>query len=132
MGVFEHFPYTNFHDMNDAWILKVVKECAEAVESMEEWKAQHQQEYEELKQFMDDIEAGNFPQSMYDAMISWLESNALEIVGNMVKFISVGINNNGYITITIPEHWKDLIFKTTGYDYNTPLQPEYGHLCLLY
>lgn len=26
MGVFEHFPYTNFHDLNLDWILKIIKE----------------------------------------------------------------------------------------------------------
>ena len=132
MGIFEHFPYTNFHDMNDAWVLQIVKECKAAVDDLEAWKAQHQEEYQELKDFMDDIEAGNFPDSMYEAMRSWLEENAIDIVGEMVKHVYFGLDNNGHFIVTIPQQWKDLVFKTTGYDYNTPLQTEFGHLCLLY
>lgn len=132
MGVFEHFPYTNFHGMNDAWVLKTVKECAAAVDDMETWKEQHQQEYQELKEFMDNINAGNFPDSMYDAMRAWFEANALDLVGSMVKQVYFGLNDEGYFIATIPEQWSDLIFKTTGWDYNTPLQPEFGHLCILY
>lgn len=26
MGVFEHYPYTNFHELNLDWIIKLVKE----------------------------------------------------------------------------------------------------------
>lgn len=132
MGIFEHFPYTNFHDMNDAWVLRVVKECIATVDNMEEWKSQHQEEYQELKDFMDAINAGNFPDSMYDAMRAWFQANALDLVGSMVKQIYFGLNDEGYFIVTIPEQWSDLIFKTTGWDYNTPLQPEYGHLCILY
>lgn len=132
MGVFEHFPYTNFHDMNDAWVLKTVKECKAAVDDMEAWKEQHKQEYQELKEFMDAINAGNFPDSMYDAMRAWFEANAIDLVGSMVKQVYFGLNDEGYFIATIPQQWSDLIFKTTGWDYNTPLQPEYGHLCILY
>lgn len=132
MGIFEHFPYTNFHDMNDAWVLQTVKECKAAVDDMEAWKTQHQEEYQELKDFMDDIEAGNFPPSMYDAMRTWLETNAFNIIGEMIKHVYFGLDDNGHFIVTIPQNWAELVFKTTGYDFNTPLQPEFGHLCLLY
>lgn len=26
-GIFEQFPYTNFHDLNLDWVLKTIKEC---------------------------------------------------------------------------------------------------------
>ena len=81
---------------------------------------------------MDAINAGNFPDSMYDAMRRWFEANAIDLVGAMVKQVYFGLNDDGYFVVTIPEQWRDLIFKTTGWDYNTPLQPEYGHLCILY
>lgn len=32
MGVFEQFPYTNFHDLNLDWIIKKVKECLDQVD----------------------------------------------------------------------------------------------------
>ena len=33
MGVFEHFPYTNFHDLNLDWILRIIKELDTEVNS---------------------------------------------------------------------------------------------------
>ena len=126
------YPYTDFHEMNLDWIVTVTKDCARIVDDLNQWRAEHEVEYQQLKEFMDNINAGNFPPSMYAAMRTWLEKNALTIVGEMVRFISVGINDNGYFFITIPEKWRDLTFNTTGYDLNTPLQPEYGHLVISY
>jgi hypothetical protein len=31
MGVFEQFPYTNYHDLNLDWVLKVIKELQAAI-----------------------------------------------------------------------------------------------------
>ena len=48
MGVFEHFPYTNFHDLNLDWILSRVKEVLAEADSLEQWKGTHEQEYQIL------------------------------------------------------------------------------------
>ena len=32
----------------------------------------------------------------------------------------------------IPESWDDIQFLTTGWDWSTPLMPDYGHLVLGY
>ena len=34
MGIFEHFPYTNFHELNLDWLLKAVKELDKKVEAL--------------------------------------------------------------------------------------------------
>ena len=36
MGLFEHFPYTNFHELNLDWIIKTVKDLDEKVDSIED------------------------------------------------------------------------------------------------
>jgi predicted metal-dependent hydrolase len=36
MGVFEQFPYTNFHNLNLDWILKTMKEYVATVEALKE------------------------------------------------------------------------------------------------
>ena len=36
MGLFEQFPYTNFHELNLDWILKKIKELNEKVDSIED------------------------------------------------------------------------------------------------
>lgn len=48
MGVFEHFPYTNFHDLNLDWILAKVKEVLAEADSLEQWRGTHEQEYKIL------------------------------------------------------------------------------------
>ena len=61
----------------------------------------------------------------------------LKTVEEMVnKYITAGVyfglTDDGYFKAMIPEAWDKIYFRTTGYDYNTPLQPEYGHLVLEY
>lgn len=34
MGVFEQFPYTNFHNLNLDWVLQKMRECGASVEEM--------------------------------------------------------------------------------------------------
>lgn len=48
MGVFEHFPYTNFHDLNLNWIIGLIKSLDERTDSLESWESIHQDEYEVL------------------------------------------------------------------------------------
>ena len=36
MGLFEQFPYANFHELNLDWILKKIKELDEKVDSIED------------------------------------------------------------------------------------------------
>ena len=36
MGIFENFPYTNFHDLNLDWLLKLTKKNSEDIEALQE------------------------------------------------------------------------------------------------
>ena len=132
MGVFDHFPYTNFHELNLDWILKHFKEFIAELSELEDWRVQHEQDYEELKRLVDQIEDGVLPDAVYQKLYNWMQQNAFDIIGNMIKFITVGLNDNGYIVIRFPDQWNELIFNTTGLDINTALQPEYGHLTISY
>lgn len=132
MGVFEHFPYTNFHDLNTDWILKIIKDLDAKVDDLEDWKATHEAEYAQLKAFMDSINAGNIPPAFIQSMRNWLIDNAYDIIGSYVKFINFGLSDNGYFVVNIPAPWSSLIFQTTEYDIFTPLQTEYGHLTISY
>ena len=128
MGVFDHFPYTNFHELNLEWILKHFKEFIAELSELEDWRAQHEQDYQELKQIYDDIVAGNFPQSMIDALYKWMQDNALDLVSSMIKHVYFGLTNDGYFCAFIPQNWSDVQFDTIM-DYDSPL---YGHLMLIY
>lgn len=132
MGFFNQFPYTDFHELNLDFLLKNYKTLLDDLAQLDTWVEQHQQEYEELKSFMDQIEDGVLPEAVYNNLVTWLQANAFDIIGEMIKFISVGLTTDGHLLITIPEQWKELTFRVTGYDINVPIQPEFGHLCILY
>ena len=132
MGVFDHFPYTNFHELNLTWILQHFKEFIAELADLEDWRSQHETEYQELKELVDQIENGVLPDAVYQKLYVWLQNNMYDLIGSMIKFITVALNDNGYIVLRYPQQWHELIFNTTGLDINTPLQPEYGHLTISY
>lgn len=129
---FNKFPYTDFHELNLDFLLKNYKGLLDSLAQLDSWVDQHQQEYEELKSFMDAINAGNLPSAVYDKLRQWFFDNAFDLVGEMVKHVYFGLNDSGYFIVTIPQVWKDLIFNTTGLDITVPIQPEYGHLTISY
>lgn len=49
----------------------------------------------------------------------------------LLKMIIVGINDEGYMVISIPQSWYDITFGTTGYDIIIPGY-DFGHLVLSY
>ena len=42
------------------------------------------------------------------------------------------LTDSGYFVAYIPENWESIKFGTTGLDVDAPIQPEFGHLVLLY
>ncbi len=130
--MFNIYPYINVNDLNLDWIIKHFKEFLDNLASLNEWRQTHEAEYQELKNFMDAINAGELPGAVYQELRTWIEANAIDIIGSLVKSVYFGITDNGYFVAYIPENWGDIIFNTTGLDINLPIQPEYGHLVLSY
>lgn len=128
--MFNLYPYLNVNDLNLDWIIGHFKEFIDEISSLEEWRRTHEEEYQQLLAWQTAINDGNFPPSMYTAMQTWFENNALELVGNMVKFISVEVNDLGYFVIKIPDQWTEIYFRTTGYDMPDMLGVDYGHLAI--
>lgn len=128
---FNKYPYTDFHELNLDWVLTTVKQLFEAVQQIDGWIDNHQQEYEELKALYDQIMAGNFPPSIKNAFAAWMQANALDLVGDLVKMVIFNITDDGYFVAYIPESWDDIIFGTTGLDVILPGY-DYGHLVLSY
>lgn len=127
--MFNQYPYINENDLNLDYILKHLKEFMARVVTLEEWRAQHEDEYEELKQLYDDIMSGNFPPSVVAAFEDWMRRNALDLVGELVKMVFFGITMDGHFVAYIPESWDDIIFGTSGLD-DFPAGVDYGHLTL--
>ena len=130
MGLFEHFPYTNFHDLNLDWILRVVKDLYQEVSKQTDWIEEHQKEYEELKALYDAIISGDFPKEMYDSLHEWVVNNSKSIIGDLIKSVFF-VLEDGYLVAYIPESWSDIVFGTTGLD-DFPAGYDFGHLTLTY
>ena len=131
MAFFDKYPYTDFHELNLDWVLKTVKALMQAVDSLDEWKEAHEAEYEQLKDLYDQIISGNFPASITNAFRSWMQANALDLVGELVKMVIFNITDDGYFVAYIPESWDDILFGTTGLDDIIPGY-DYGRLTLSY
>lgn len=51
---------------------------------------------------------------------------------HLASTIFVEIDDSGYFNIFVPDGWKDITFKTSGWDYYLEAPLDYGHLILLY
>ena len=128
---FNKYPYTDFHELNLDFLLKNYKTLLDSLAQLDSWVEQHQQEYEELKSFMDMINAGTLPPAVYDKLRQWFFDNAFDLVGEMVKMVFFGLTDDGYFVAYIPEGWDDITFGTTDYDISVPGY-DFGHLVLSY
>lgn len=129
-GLFNNeYPYTDFHELNLSWVIKKIKELMARLDTMEEWRREHEQQYAELKALYDAVMSGRFPPSITQAFHKWMSENALDLVGELVKMVFFGITQDGYFVAYIPESWEDIIFGTTGYD-DFPPDFDFGHLTL--
>ena len=126
------FPYTDPNFYNDDWILNKMKELLSFMESMEVWKTEYEEAYEDYKKMLEDIENGTFPESIQKAFYNWMSEHAIDLVGKLVNLVIFNITDDGYFVAYIPQSWDEITFGTTGLDENIPLQPEYGHLVLSY
>lgn len=130
MSYMFEFPHTRTYDNDLGWLIKQVKSDVEALQALEAWKKSAEGSIADLQKLLDDIAAGNFPKEISDAIKNWIVANFYDIVGDMAKTVWFGLTDAGYFVAYIPESWDEVTFKTTGLDYTTELQPDYGHLVL--
>ena len=130
MSFFE-FPHTRTYDSDLGWLIKNVKSFDDAIQALQEWQNNADVTVADLRALLDALASGSVPPEVAAAITKWLQINARDIVGAMVKNVWFGLTMSGYFVAYIPESWNNIIFKTTGYDFFTSLQEEYGHLVLL-
>ena len=128
---FNQFPYTDFHELNLDFVLKNYKKLLDALAELDSWVETHEHEYQVLKQQVDDLENGRWSEEFVNTLINWYKTNIIDIIGEMVKQVFFGINDQGYFVAYIPESWNDIIFGTSGLD-DFPAGVDYGHLTLSY
>ena len=129
VGFINKFPYTDFHELNLDWCIRTIKALFESVKDIDGWIETHEDEYKQLKELYDAVMSGNFPDPIKQAFANWMQQNAIDLVGQLVKLVTFGINDEGYFVANIPESWSDILFGTSGLDTIIP-GVEYGHLIL--
>lgn len=129
MSFFE-FPNTRTYDNDLGWLIKHCKANTDAIAVLQAWKESATGTIEELQALLDGIAAGNFPTEISEAIKNWIVANFYDIVGDMSKTVWFGLTDSGYFVAYIPDSWDEVTFKTTGYDYTTELQTDFGHLVL--
>ena len=122
------YPYTDFHELNLSWVIARIKILMDQVKNLEDWRAEHEPEYQELKDLYDAVMSGNFPPSIVAAFEDWMSKNAIDLVGKLVKHVYFGLTNDGYFCAWIPDNWSDITFDTI----DTWGDPLFGHLMLMY
>ena len=129
--IFNVYPNTDFHEMNIDWLIKIVKDLMIAVDSLDDWKSQFEEEYNEIKQLYEDLKNGIIPPDLENSLKTWVQENAVTIVGEMVKMVHFECNAEGYLVAHVPDAWDDITFGTTGLDKVIPPY-DYGHLYISY
>lgn len=122
------YPYRNLEDFNLDYILKRLKGLADQIADLLEWKPEFIEMYNEVKAFISQIEAGNLPPGMVNAIYKWMNENAVDLVGDLVKNVYFGLTNDGYFCAFIPKSWDWVTFDTI----TDPDEALYGHLVLMY
>lgn len=125
------WPYTDFHELNADWLIESTKEMLKTVDKLDDWRAEHEVEYEELKALYDDLLAGNFTPEMEAALYKWCVENTEEIITRAIKAVFFGLTQDGYFVAYIPESWSEITFGTSGLD-DFPTGVDFGHLTLTY
>lgn len=131
MAFFE-FPHTRTYDSDLGWLIKQVSSYDETIEAFNSWIAEYEPRIEDLEALAAALESGNLPAGVQQGITTWLTLHGADIVKSIIKNVWFGLTDAGYFVAYVPDSWADIIFKTTGYDINLALQPNYGHLVLQY
>lgn len=68
----------------------------------------------------------------------WIETFDYEHIAELIsdvlpKAVLFSLTDDGRLLISIPQSFSQLVFRTSGYDYNvTSVPTDYGHLCIIY
>lgn len=128
---FNQYPYINVNDLNLDWIIAHFKEFIDAIADLNDWRTEHEAEYQQLKALYDNLMVGNFPDSFKTALYNWVVANTVSIIGAAIKTVLFELTPDGYLVAFIPDSWSEIIFGTTGLD-TFPTGVDFGHLTLSY
>ena len=128
MRGFNNYPYQNLNDLNLDYLLRVADKAAEVLKDLDGYADR----IKELEGYAADIRAGRFTPEMEARILEIVQSDIVDLVGDMVKFVFFGLTQDGYFVAYIPEPWDSIIFNTTNYDIFIDGVPDFGRLVLSY
>lgn len=130
MSFFE-FPHTRTYDSDLGWLIKHVNSYDEVIAALNTWIEENTPKLNDFEALYNMLMAGNLPPGVQEGINKWMQLHALDIFGELIKMVFIGIDDNGYIIAYIPDGWDDIIFNTTGLDISIP-GTDFGHLTLSY
>lgn len=130
-GFTNKYPYTDLHELNLDWILKMVYESSASAADIKKRLDDLEADNETMMQLYNQIITGDFPASVKEGFELWMRENALDLVGELATMVFFGLTDDGYFVAYVPESWDDLQFGTTGLD-TFPVDIGYGHLTIAY
>ena len=128
MSFFE-FPHTRTYDSDLGYIIKHLGSYDETIAALDAWISENQPKLDDFETLYNLMMSGNLPPGVQEGISKWMQQNALNIVGELVKMVFFGLTDDGYFVAYIPDSWDDIIFNTTGLDISIA-DIDYGHLVL--
>lgn len=122
------YPYTNFHDLNLDWVIKVLKEAesvvTEKIPGIESAISTLQEADKEINKRIDDV-VQQISTLVDDDTIIQLVMKAID---SSIKMVFFGLTDDGYFVAYIPNSWDCITFGTIM-DCDSP---DFGRLTLSY
>lgn len=89
---------------------------------------------EELGEFNEHLKEMQDAINQIQQWINTFDTSVIEkwINEHLASMFYVEINDDGYFVVYIPEGWKDVTFRTSGWDEVVEPPLDYGHLILHY
>ena len=119
-------------------VAKVVRKLNEVIASNNELAgyvgtntgdiAQLKGDVELLNSEFEKVKNGNYASLYITALGKWLAENLINVVGEIVKFVWFGLDDDGHFVAYIPTSWRFLTFDMVA----DPDSPDYGRLLLYY